>query len=291
MTLVVGGVTPDIGFLVADTLLSFEKYDPPKTVEKSHALKIQILNADTAIAFAGDVATSLNIITKLNVELRKNPNMNLCDRLFAFYKQRSRDCEFLVLQLTSEGKYLAHVTNERLSYCERAYIGDGDEYKRLTELRNPYDPPKMQMVQQPDGTFCTVPLVTSDGEREFEEISRALEELTARRAQGRDVGSVGAICGCVVRVVDARISGKLEYLQSGEASIFPWEEKSGFTLLASNSGIRGIGIYYRSGKMGFLFIVGDSEHCRKEYAETLNKFVEMAKMTYGLTLTGVGFDC
>jgi hypothetical protein len=33
-------------------------------------LKIQILNPDTAIAFAGDVATSLNIITKLNAQLK-----------------------------------------------------------------------------------------------------------------------------------------------------------------------------------------------------------------------------
>ena len=291
MTLVVGGVTPDIGFLVADTLLTFETYDPPKTVTNSHALKIQILNPDTAIAFAGDVETSLNIITKLNAELRQDQKISVCDRLLEFYKQRNRDCEFLVLQLTSDGKYLAHVTGERLSYCKRAYIGDGDQYKRMTELKQPYNPPKMQMVQQPDGTFRALPLVPSDGEREFEEISRALEELTARRAQGRYVSSVGAICGCVVRVVDARISGKLEYLQSGESSIFPWEGRSGFSLLASNSDVRGIAIYYRSGNMGFLFIVGDAEYCRREYAETLNKFVKMAKMKYGLALTGVGFSC
>jgi hypothetical protein len=63
----------------------------------------------------------------------------------------------------------------------------------------------MQSVQQPDGTFRTVPLVTSDGERDFAEISCALEELTGRRAQGRLQSSVGAICGCVVRVVNARI--------------------------------------------------------------------------------------
>jgi hypothetical protein len=291
MTLVVGQVTPDIRFLIADTLLSFEKYEARKTVQKSHALKIHILNPDTAVAFAGDVATSLNIIANLNAELRADPQMSLCDRLFELYKERSRDCDFLVLQLAAEGKNLAHITSERLSYRNRAYIGDCDEYKRMMELRHPYDPPKMQMVQQPDGTFHTVPLVTSEGEREFEEISRALEELTGRRAQGRQQDSVGTICGCIVRVVNARISGKLEYLQSGEVSISPWEGKSGFTFLASNSDIRGIGIYYRSGKMGFLFIVGDSEYCRQEYAETLNQFVAMARMTYGLTLTGVGFDC
>src|SRR5262245_59123446 len=121
----------------------------------------------------------------------------------------------------------------------------------MTLLRRPYDPPKMQHVQQPDRTFRTVPLIQSDGAREFEEISRALEVLTGRGAQGCQQGSVGAICGCVVRVVNARPSGKLEYLQSGESSIFPWEGRSGFSLLASNSDVRGIAIYYRSGKMGF----------------------------------------
>src|SRR5215831_3094780 len=259
MTLVIGGVTPDIGFLVADTLLSFDKYEARETVQRSHALKTQILNPDTAVAFAGDVAVSLNIISNLNAELRADPQTRICNRLFELYQERTRDCDFLVLQLTAEGRKLAHIADEKLSYCNKAYIGDGDEYKRMMELRHPCDPPKIQMVQQPDGTFRTVPLVTSEGEREFEEISRALEQLTHRRAQGRQQGSVGAICGCIVRVVDARISGKLEYLQSGEASISPWEGKSGFTFLASNSDIRGIGIYYRSRKMGFLFIVGDSE--------------------------------
>jgi hypothetical protein len=116
LTLVVGGVTPDIGFLVADTLLSFEGYEPSKTVDKSHALKIQILNSDTAIAFAGDVPTSLNIIADLNAELSAEPKTSVCDRLFEFYKNRNRDCEFLVLQLTDEANILAHITNESLSY-------------------------------------------------------------------------------------------------------------------------------------------------------------------------------
>jgi hypothetical protein len=158
----------------------------------------------------------------------------------------------------------------------------------MTELRRPYRSPKIQHVQEPDGTFRETPLIESEGEIEFAEISNALEELTRQR---RRQSSVGAICGCVTRVVDARISEKLEYLQSGEVSISPWEGKSGFTILVSNSDIRGIGIYYRSGKMGFLFIVGDSDYCRKEYAETLKQFVEMAEVTYGLALIGASFDC
>ena len=55
-------------------------------------------------------------------------------------------------------------------------------------------------------------------------------------------------------------------------------------LLASNSGTRGIGIYYRSGKVGFLFVVGDREPCHKEYAETIGEFIEGARARHGLNL-------
>jgi hypothetical protein len=127
-----------------------------------------------------------------------------------------------------------------------------------------------------------VPLVTSDGELEFAEVSNAMEELTHQQQSN----SVGAIAGCVIRVVDARISGELEYLQSVEASVSPWEGHSGFSFFASNSSVRGVGVYYGSGKLGFLFIVGDSEPCRKEYAETLNQFIEAASAKYGLNLNG-----
>ena len=107
-----------------------------------------------------------------------------------------------------------------------------------------------------------------------------MEALTHRRHSA----SVGAIAGCVTRVVDARISGELEYLQSVKSSLTPWEGNSGFSLLASNSGTRGIGIYYRSGKVGFLFVVGDGEPCHKEYAETIEEFIEGARARHGLNL-------
>jgi hypothetical protein len=293
MTLVVGRVTSDIGFLVADTLLTFE-YDLKGVGRlvnaESHVLKIQILNPDTAIAFAGNVTASLKLINNLDAALRVYPRTRVGERLFEIYKQLLNEesqsppnCDFLVLQLTPEGRKLAHVTHEGVRYCDRAYIGDSVEYKRMTELRRPYCSPKIQHVQQPDGTFREIPLIENEGEIEFAEISNALEELTRQR---RRESSVGAICGCVTRVVDARISGKLEYLQSVEVSIWPWEGKSGFTALASNSDKRGIGIYYRAGKLGFLFIVGDSEFCRKEYAETLNQFIAVAKGAYGLDLRG-----
>ena len=55
------------------------------------------------------------------------------------------------------------------------------------------------------------------------------------------------------------------------------------SLLASNSCTRGIGIYYRSGKMGFLFVVGDREPCHKETAETIKQFIEVARPDTDLT--------
>jgi hypothetical protein len=216
------------------------------------------------------------------------------ERLFESYKgvrcdpanRSPPDYEFLVLKLTSNGKKLVHVTKDGLSYCERKYIGDAAEYKKMTGLREPYVAPKEQMVQQTNGTFLTVPLEVSSGEAEFAEIDAAMEELT----NSNQKGAVGAICGGITRVVDARRSGKLEYLQSGESSATPAEGHSGYSFLASNSDARGIGIYYRSGKMGFVFRVGDSEPCRKERAETVMDFIKITKEKYGMDLEGVTFD-
>jgi hypothetical protein len=294
MTLVIGKANSDIGFLVSDTLLTF-KYDLKDAKRlvnnEDHVLKIQILNPDTAIAFAdgNDAATSITLINKLHAELKTDPGTRVSERLSELRAQlpaQERSNEFLILQLTPDGRKLAHVSDEGVRYCGSAYIGALEEYKRMVELRRPYCAPKMQHVQQPDGTFRETPLTESEGEIEFAVISNALEELTRRR---RRESTVGAICGCVIRVVDARISGKLEYLQSGEVSISPWEERSGFTVLASNADVRGIGMYYRTGKVGFLFIVGDAQYGRKEYSDTLKQLIEMAKAKYELDLVGAGW--
>jgi hypothetical protein len=297
MTIVVGCVTPDIGFLVADTLLTsaFEIKGREGPVNgKYHALKVQILNSFTAIALAGDAEPAFQLIRNLNVELSQDSTISVPKRLFETYTRliedtklrKPLDCEFLVLRLASDGRKLTHVTREEIRDCERAYIGDAEEYKYMKALQRPYLPPKTQHVQQPDGTFCIVPLVMSEGEIEFAEISNAIEELSQQRYTKGHSKSVGAISGGVTRVVDARISHELEYLQFGEVSLSTEEGHSGFSVLASNTGTRGTGIYFRSGRLGFLFIVGDSEPCRKEYTQTLNQFVAVAKAKYGLTLMG-----
>lgn len=296
MTLVVALVTADIGFIVADTLLSSEyvlKGNPGPVNGMHHTLKVQILNGTTAVAFAGDPAQSTELISDLNHQLSRDPDTNTSEYLFHGYttalEQTTQglepDCEFLVMQIKPDGRKLAHVTRDGISNCERAYIGDPTAYRRLMELRKPYQPPATQHVQQPDGSFREVPLTVSKGEIEFAEISDALDALCHERTNR----SVGTISDGVTRVVDARISKEFEYLQLGEVTVSLEEGTAGYSLLASNTGRRGIAMYFRSGGMGFLFAVGDPEGCRKEYAETMEQFVALAKDRFGLNLTGVGW--
>jgi hypothetical protein len=296
MTLIVAAATPDIGFFVSDTLVStliHIKGNPTGPVNgEFHALKVQILSPHTAVAFATSnaVDTALGLIAQIQDALNADPELRVADLIFEAYKksieaseeQETPDCEFLVLTLGSDGKKLARISNEAITYPERAYIGDANEYKKLMELRKPYVPPQTQHVQQPDGTFKVAPLIVSAGEIEFQEISLAMEALVNQRLSQ----SVGAIAGCIVRVVDAKISKEIEYLQSGEVGISPEEGQFGFSVLASNTGTRGIGIYYRNGKIGFIMKVGDRDFCRVEREPTIQSFIETAKSKYGLELTG-----
>jgi hypothetical protein len=258
MTLIIAAATPDIGFLVSDTLvttLNHIKGNPTGPINgEFHALKVQILSPKIAVAFAASnaVDTALGLVAKIQDALNADPELKVPDLLFEEYKKaietsaekETPDCEFHVLQLGSVAKKLARISNEAITYLERAYIGDANEYKNLMALRQPYVPPQTQQVQQADGTFKLAPLVISAGEIEFQEISLAMEALVNRRRSD----SVGAIAGCIVRVVDARISKELEYLQSGEMGVSPEEGQSGFSVLASNTGTRGIAIYYRHGE-------------------------------------------
>ena len=294
MTLIVGYADKDICFLVGDTLLSYpiEKYNPRDPfLEKYHALKIQILTPDVAIAFAGDVATSLSIIKQLHEELIVDQQLNVPQRLVELHnglaKQHGslqQNCEFLVLLITSEKtKKLAHVTEAHFEYVQRAYIGDSAEYVNFRNLMESYSGPKIHHIQNLDGSWSNSSSFVTDGEKEFGQVSDAMETLTHQRRSE----TVGAICGCVTRVVDARISGKLEYMQCVEASVSPAEGHGGFSLLASNVGlIRGIGLYYRGWQAGLIFVAGDMIPCRKMVAATIGEFIEIARIQYGLNLEG-----
>lgn len=282
MTLIIGYADKDIGFLVGDTLLSYpiEKYNPREPfIEKYHGLKIQILTPDVAVAFAGDVDTSLPILKRLHQDLNVDPQLNvplrLVDLNHAVIKQRGLlqwNCEFLVLLITPEKtKMLVLIKEGHIEYVQRAYIGDSAEYVNFRKLITPYDGPNIR------SQFVT------DGEKEFDQVSNAMEKLTHQRRSE----TVGAICGCVTRVVDARISRKLEYMQCVEASVSPAEGHGGFSLLASNVGsVRGIGLYYRGWQAGLIFVASDMNSCHKEVAATIGDFIEVARNKYGLNLEG-----
>jgi len=85
MTLVVGWATPDIGFLVADTLLSFPfelKGHVGPVNGRFHTLKIQVLNPSVAVAFAGDTAVSCRLIRALHTRITADPTIDPCAQLY-----------------------------------------------------------------------------------------------------------------------------------------------------------------------------------------------------------------
>jgi hypothetical protein len=293
MTLIVAVANDDIGFMVGDTVLTpllEVKGNPVGPVNgEFHGLKIQILDGKTAIAFASSnaSATALNIIADAQRELLKNAQTNIFENVVENYKQKlasssgeKPDCEFLVLKLEANGKRLAHITATGSRFCERAHIGDATQYMRMTKLRRPYEAPKEQHIQQPDGSFRIEKVIDSKGLIEFIEIGLAVQALV----QQREKDGVGAIAGNIIRVSDAGKSGELEYFQTHEASLSPAEGQAGFSLLASNARARGIGIYYIAGKIGFILAAGDPEMCRKEAAESIEAFKQIAKQKYGLEL-------
>jgi len=152
------------------------------------------------------------------------------------------------------------------------------DYQRYTELRQSYAGPLVRLE-------ADVEIAVTESEKEFDVVSDAMEALS-RDTVGKKYVTVGAISGCVIRVVDARLSKQLEYLQAVEASNFPWEPESGYTLLASNNETRGVGIYFRSGRRGFMMPVCGEAPCIASHAADLNAFIAEGRDNFGMELTG-----
>ena len=290
MTLVVGYADGEIGFLVADTLVSYPSgrtYEPRQpALEEFHCLKIQIISPEVAIALAGDIDLGMTCIRALRKEVASIPVESVCSRLHglrgAHAASGKEAPDFLVLWIEKSGsKRLTRVSDSGVLDCSRGYIGDPAEHRNFRAVYADYRGPSCREVQQSDGAVVKKPVTA--GEMEFDQVSDAMEHLTHQRQSS----TVGAICGCVVRVVDARISGKLEYMQRIETSNSAEEGKAGYSLLAANATEpRGIGLYFLGWHAGLVFIVGDSVSCRREDANTLDTFVSLAQEKYGLTLEG-----
>src|SRR5207253_2481647 len=127
--------------------------------------------------------------------------------------------------------------------------------------------------------------LVTEGEKEFDVVARAIEAL-ANHSAGQKFELVGAISGCVIRVVDARISKELEYMQSVTVSNFPWEPEGGYTMLASASDTRGVGIYFRAGRRAFMMPVGGDIPCAKIEAADVDAFIELGRVRFGMDLAG-----
>jgi len=290
MSLVVGFASHEIGFLVADTLISYpfgDSYNPREPeLEKFHRLKIQIVTPTIAVAFAGDVECAMEIIRALRDDLASLPVASVAEQLWNLRHRRAGDSktlpDFLLLCITPDGaKRLSLISDAGVSNQKRAYIGDQTEYQNFRRLWKDYEGPLYRQIKRSDGRVDQI--AVTDSEKEFDQTSDAMERLVHQRRST----TVGAVCGCIVRVVEARISKHLKYLQSVEASISPEEGEAGFSLLAANAkDPRGIGVYFRRWQAGLLFIVCDSVPCRKERASTIDEFVALARDKYGLFLTG-----
>jgi hypothetical protein len=284
MTLVVAYCADDICFMVGDTLVThahFElKGDLGPVNGEFHSLKIQILSGSLAIAFAGDFDAAYAAVRALKEDLSLNPDINPV--VWLTQQEGLGGCDFLVL-LNSEKKQLFHVGGKEAVACQRRYIGFAEDYARYTELRQQYAGPAVRHIIGRDGKPST--LTVTDGEKEFDVVADAMERLS-RDLVGRKHQIVGAVSGFVTRVVDARISGELEYLQSVEVSSQPWEPAGGYSVLADNTNTRGLGIYFRAGGRGFIFPVCGMPPCTPSGAESLSDFIQEANDTFDMKLVG-----
>ncbi|MET4262326.1 hypothetical protein ABIC09_007304 [Bradyrhizobium sp. S3.12.5] len=284
MTLVVAHASPGICFMVGDTLLSHAHFqlegDIGPVNGEFHSLKIQILSGELAVAFAGNFDAAYSAVTALKLEILNDPTI---DSVAWLASKKLANMDFFVLK-NEQKKQLFVIENGEVRQASNAHIGDGEEWTRLLQLKQAYKGAlERHTIDENGRTVRSDPI--SPEEQEFSVISDAMEALSRDRV-GRKQPTVGAISGCVIRIVDARISRQLEYLQDAMVSHFPWEPAGGFTLLASNEPSRGVGIFFRVGRKGFIMPVGGKPPCVASTAETLPAFIEDARVRFGMKLTG-----
>ena len=292
MTLVVAYASREIGFIVADTLLSSPaplRGEEGPVNGASHALKVHILSGHVAVAFAGDPQLACALIAEVKANIEQTSGIDIAAFLHTSYLARvsqgvdERRSDFLVLRLVGQEKVLEKVTLEAgIQRVEIAYIGDANGYRELMQLIAPYSGPRIRVVQLDDGSFDWGPFEAADGEQLFSVLSDAMEALCHRRS----VATVGAISDAITRVVDARISGELEYLQAVVAGRSVEEGATGYTLLAANVGARAMAIYFYAGRLGFVFLPGDPAGCQRLDAASDHAFIAEARSRYGIELTG-----
>ncbi len=173
MTLVYAVATEDLGFMVSDTLLTplleIEGNPIGPVSGKFHALKIQILDGKTAVAFSSSNNTdaAIEVIKIVKEKLDSERTIDVPTAVSVAYSEAIAscqggappDCEFLVLKLFEKQKKLSRVSKSGIENIERGYLGDPAAYKRLMTLRKPIRAPSMESVQQSDGSFIERPFI------------------------------------------------------------------------------------------------------------------------------------
>jgi len=283
MTLVVAHADSDISFMVGDTLLSHEHFrlkgDIGPVNGEFHSLKDSDTERLDRCRFAGRFAEAYQAVRDLKDALLVHPDVDPV--VWLAQRDGLNGCEFLVLH-NRDRKQLFRISDGIPSEFQTTYIGMQDEYGKYLELRKPYSGPATRLVTD-DGVSTEAPV--TEGEKQFDVVSDAMEALS-RDMVGRKHASVGAISGCVIRVVDGRPSREFEYMQAVEVSNFPWEPQGGFAVLAANTDNRGVGIFFKAGGQGFILPTCGESPCIASQAPDLAAFLKEAKDKFGMTLIG-----
>lgn len=292
MTLIVAEVENNDAFVVADTLITSDYRSPnaaPGPVNGDfHALKVHILHPTVCVAIAGNFDVGLQTVEAFKVSglnLEQEDPDRLAEALLDFYRNIVRDvtpCDFLLLVARLGSNRLFKLEAGLTHPCQRAYIGDPYGYRCLQALRKPYKSPVGSFTQLADGSFIKEQFVRFGLEQSFEELTDAMESLSA----SRKVESVGAIGDNVVRVRIARISGGFEYLQQVITGSSKEEGLIGTCLLAQNYEPYAVGIYYLGGQFGFVMSPGKNAFCQKIRNPTVEGFVLAVEKQFGYKLEG-----
>lgn len=192
MTLIVAEAHPDIAFMVGDTLLSdvhFQLRDELGPVRgEFHALKIQILNGSTVVAFVGDYARAMERVRALDAALRASRD-TFDPAEWMSQQGQVNGCDFLLL-IKNEQKRLFSFIEGQFRECQRAFIGDLSEYQRYLKNKKPFRGPLTRTVIGQGGSKSSVKMTV--GEKEFDIVSDAME-LTTWNNVAKKQATVGAI--------------------------------------------------------------------------------------------------
>jgi hypothetical protein len=281
------------GFMLSDTLLSLPLghlgRDIASVGGQVHALKIHIVASWVAIGIAGEFDFGVACVQKFK-KLVSTWHTYRPDVALAFEKivkemliERKKEpnaTSFLLLSISETQSHLWKVDDGNARECTRAYIGDSAAYSDL-------------MANYANLNCETGLSLSAESDIDKKEtgirLSKAQMSMIACYSAMQNIKShegVGNIAGISLRVARSTISRSLEYMQEGAVGRSPEEGLTGYTWMASVAPYS-IGLYFREGKMGFIFPTGDERYSYKIEEDSLEAFKKQAFDRFGVVLGGV----